>query len=562
MLRKLPSIILAGSLALTACTPAESVPDSISVPGAETTTAPAPDPITTTTSTTAARDCGPIEAELPNLQESDLAAASLAVSRAWHACADEVVVAPSDGRLVALAAQLAAARDAVLLISDDPADLNGEFERLQPVRITTVGFSAEFPVVAAVESLSGTTIEIADSIRRRIGATTRVGVNGAELEVAAEVLRTLPGGRVVISPDIRPSACDEWPTADAIETASAAITGGTVWLVENCSPRLAMLLAASTGGRGSVLIADRSAPWSSGQLVDALRSLPDTPEVRLVGDFGPDAGWQLETMLSDAELPGGGLVLFPGRRIVSLYGNPSTRFLGVLGEQGAEEAAERARRVAEPYGADGVEVLPGFEIIATVASVGAGGDGNYSSEMAIDTLRPWVELAGRQGIYVTLDLQPGRTDFLTQAKIYEELLLLPHVGLALDPEWRLKPNQVHLAQIGSVDAAEVNQVAEWLAQLVRDNRLPQKLFIVHQFKLTMITNRASIVRPVELAVMIHADGQGPIATKYATYAALTAPEDADQWWWGWKNFYDEDSPTPTPEQVLELDPLPVYVSYQ
>ena len=40
-------------------------------------------------------------------------------------------------------------------------------------------------------------------------------------------------------------------------------------------------------------------------------------------------------------------------------------------------------------------------------------------------------------MYVVLDLQPGRTDFLTQAKRYEPLLALPHVGLALDPEWRL-----------------------------------------------------------------------------------------------------------------------------
>ena len=57
-----------------------------------------------------------------------------------------------------------------------------------------------------------------------------------------------------------------------------------------------------------------------------------------------------------------------------------------------------------------------------------------------------------------LDLQPGRTDFLTQAKLYAELLKQPHVGLALDPEWRLKPDQVHLVQIGSVSAEEINQM--------------------------------------------------------------------------------------------------------
>jgi hypothetical protein len=30
----------------------------------------------------------------------------------------------------------------------------------------------------------------------------------------------------------------------------------------------------------------------------------------------------------------------------------------------------------------------------------------------------------------------------------------------------------------------------------------------------------------------------------------------------WKNFYDEDTPTFTPEQTMEVDPAPWFVSYQ
>ena len=88
------------------------------------------------------------------------------------------------------------------------------------------------------------------------------------------------------------------------------------------------------------------------------------------------------------------------------------------------------------------------------------------------------------------------------------------------------------------------------------------MFLLHQFRLDMITNRESIDLHPELATVIQMDGQGPIGTKYETYAVLTRQPDADRYWWGWKNFYDEDSPTPTPAQVLDLDPLPVYVSYQ
>ncbi len=78
----------------------------------------------------------------------------------------------------------------------------------------------------------------------------------------------------------------------------------------------------------------------------------------------------------------------------------------------------------------------------------AGRRADYSSETEIGVLRPYVDAAKAAGIYVVLDLQPGRTDFLTQAKRYAELLAEPHVGLALDPEWRLKPNQRHRALAG------------------------------------------------------------------------------------------------------------------
>ncbi|MCY4664415.1 MAG: hypothetical protein OXC00_07105 [Acidimicrobiaceae bacterium] len=179
-----------------------------------------------------------------------------------------------------------------------------------------------------------------------------------------------------------------------------------------------------------------------------------------------------------------------------------------------------------------------------------------------DVIRPWVEAAAANGTYVVLDLQPGRSDFLSQAKIYEEFLRQPHVGLALDPEWRLKPHQVHLAQIGTVDATEINDVVQWLAAIVREDALPQKLLIVHQFRFAMIANRDQIATPPELAVLIQMDGQGALPVKHDTWNALTRQQDADRFYWGWKNFYDEDVPMATPDQVLDLSPPPVFVSFQ
>ncbi|KUG57296.1 hypothetical protein AVL61_14300 [Kocuria rosea subsp. polaris] len=264
-----------------------------------------------------------------------------------------------------------------------------------------------------------------------------------------------------------------------------------------------------------------------------------------------------------AELIGGGTEVFPERRMVALYGRPGTPALGVLGEQGPEESAARAKELAaqyEPFSE--VPVVPAFEIIATTASAGPGEDGDYSEETSVEELRPYVEAAAEQDVYVVLDLQPGRQDFLSQAQQYQELLELPNVGLALDPEWRLAPGQVHMVQIGSVDAAEINATTAWLADLTREHELPQKVVVLHQFAESMITNRHLVdaSRP-ELALVLHADGHGTPELKKGTWERLQQglPEGIRM---AWKNFYDEDTPTFTPEETSAIEPQPWFVSYQ
>jgi len=345
------------------------------------------------------------------------------------------------------------------------------------------------------------------------------------------------------------------------EVPSDGRTPDVVWLVDPAKTPSSLMALGIQIGVGVVAVEGdiRAVPAYAREMIAG------ATRVDLLSEFEDDITWQLEVVRRNDEIPGGGLLMFgqgDGRRLVAIYGHPVTSALGVLGEQGPEEGVERLRSIMEGYGADGSIVVPTFEIIATVASAGAGRDGDYSSETARDVIRPWIEIAAANDVYVVLDLQPGRTDFLTQAKIYEEFLRLPHVGLALDPEWRLKPDQVHLRQIGTVDAAEINRVVEWLSAIVREEALPQKLLIVHQFRFSMITNRSLIETPPELAVLIQMDGQGSLGSKYTTWNALTLEPDADRLWWGWKNFYDEDSPTATPDQVLELTPVPVFVSFQ
>ncbi|MFW0119854.1 hypothetical protein ACN08Y_08065 [Rothia sp. P5764] len=262
------------------------------------------------------------------------------------------------------------------------------------------------------------------------------------------------------------------------------------------------------------------------------------------------------------EVMGGVQEIF-AHRYVALYGNPSGPSLGALGEQSPEESVTRVKDLASQYqGYSQEKVIPAFEIIATVASSAAGVDGDYSDEASLESLRPLVDLAAKEGIYVILDFQPGYSSFTEQVKDYEELLKEPHVGIGIDAEWRIYPGQVHLQQIGSVDASEINETLDYLAELTQQNHLPQKMVVLHQFTLSMIAHRSQLEsKHSELALTLHADGHGSPELKEATYQQLLAglnPEIKPSW----KNFYDEDTPMLSPAETYALEPKPFVVTYQ
>lgn len=324
-------------------------------------------------------------------------------------------------------------------------------------------------------------------------------------------------------------------------------------------------LATAQAAGAKAFVATTGDPRENAGAIDALKTDPNAHVIGIGGAFGTDL--LLSTRVTAAriapDLPGGGYTVFPGRRMVALYGSPGAPALGPLGRQGLQATIDRAKKLAAQYTPVSKEkVIPAFEIIVTVASASPGPSNKYTTMIEPADIAPWVEAAGKAGVYVTLDLQPGRMDFLTQAKEYTALLKLPHVGLALDSEWRLKPNQVHLTQIGSVGAAEVNRTADWLAQLVRDNALPQKVLILHQFDMDMLANRKAInTNHPELATVIHADGHGTPPVKMSTWRNLTTDLPPNVWM-GWKNFFTEDHPTFTPAQTMRVEPSPWFVSYQ
>jgi len=261
---------------------------------------------------------------------------------------------------------------------------------------------------------------------------------------------------------------------------------------------------------------------------------------------------------TQAQLPQGGTRIFPTYRVVAYYGTAGNSALGVLGEGSPDKMLPKLRNAAKGFAGDR-KIQVAYELIASVAQAGPGKDGDYSQMIDLNKIQQYVDQARRNKVLVILDLQPGRGDFLPQAKALERFLIQPHVGIALDPEWRMPEGKVPGRTIGHVSAAEVNRVSAYVAGLVAQHHLPEKLFVLHQFRASMLPDVQNVQKRPGLAMVQHIDGFGTRSEKDATWNRLRRPQ---QFHLGYKLFYDEDVKRYSPVDVLKFKPVPELVSYQ
>jgi hypothetical protein len=260
-------------------------------------------------------------------------------------------------------------------------------------------------------------------------------------------------------------------------------------------------------------------------------------------------------------LPRGGRTVLPQDLVVAYYGIIGTS--NILGQTRDPEAdAAGVERTAQAYARLGQRVQPAFELVTTTATPEPGPDGTYSSPIDTHTLQRYVQAAHRHRLLLILDFQPGRGDFLPQVLRYSRFLLDPAVGVALDPEWKLTASEVPDQVIGASSADAINAVSSYLATLVATHRLPQKLFVVHEFRLTELPDRQYIQFRPGLATVLQMDGLGPVATKLRAYRDVM--RGATGFIPGFKVFLrrTDDPILLTPTEVLSLRPQPRYVSYQ
>jgi hypothetical protein len=251
--------------------------------------------------------------------------------------------------------------------------------------------------------------------------------------------------------------------------------------------------------------------------------------------------------------------LFPETRVAAVYGAPQ---LGatIVGQRPPAGSAGEAQRLAQRFGEIGPRpAQPGVDLIATIATADRGPSGLYRSRQSPELIAAYLDAARAVGGRLVLDIQPGRSTFMKEARAFERWLVEPDVDLALDPEWNVGRRGVPGITQGWVRAREVNAVSRYLRGLVSAHGLPQKALYVHQFREGSVRGRRAVAqRGVQVAVTLNFDGIGSPAAKVAGYRSLAQPGLFN----GFSVFVSRDVNPMGFRSIAALEPFADYVMYQ
>lgn len=265
-----------------------------------------------------------------------------------------------------------------------------------------------------------------------------------------------------------------------------------------------------------------------------------------------------------APLPGS---ILPQKRIVAYYGNPLSKRMGALGEFPKDEMLKRLKgEVAKWEKADPtMPVQPALHLIAVVAQGDPGKSGKYRMVMPDAIVNQVYGWAKEVGAILFIDIQTGHDDIRAILHRFETLLKNPDVHLGIDPEFNLISSKVKPGKkIGTYDAADINYASNYLKELVQKYKLPPKVLTVHRFTRNGVTNADKIVLRPEVQVVMHMDGWGAPWLKRDSYKDYIVAEPVQ--FTGFKLFYHNDTkkgdPLMTPQDLLKLNPRPIYIQYQ
>jgi hypothetical protein len=322
----------------------------------------------------------------------------------------------------------------------------------------------------------------------------------------------------------------------------------------------AVMKPASTASCPAPALPNRSTVISKGKPLEIT-----APKVRYNAGEDPEyarrCGWPPKI---PQQLPG---AILPGKRIVAYYGNPQSKRMGALGEYPKDEMLRRLKGEVQKWEkADpALPVQPALHLIAVVAQGEPGKAGKYRMIMPDKIVEQVYGWAKEAGALLFIDIQTGHDNIRTILPRFEWILKNPDVHLGIDPEFNLiasgkKPG----TKIGTYDAADINYASGVLQEIVKKYNLPPKVFTVHRFTRNGVTNTKKIALRPEVQIVMHMDGWGAPWLKRDSYRDYIVAEPVQ--YTGFKLFYHNDTkkgdPLMSPQDLLKLNPKPIYIQYQ
>ncbi|MBM4300926.1 MAG: hypothetical protein FJ121_05275 [Deltaproteobacteria bacterium] len=278
-------------------------------------------------------------------------------------------------------------------------------------------------------------------------------------------------------------------------------------------------------------------------------------------EYAERCGWPVKF---PPPLPGS---ILPEKRIVAYYGNPLSKRMGALGEYPKDEMLRRLKgEVARWEAADpSLPVQPALHLVTVVAQGEPGKAGKYRMLMPDKVVNQVHDWAKEANAILFIDIQTGHDNIRTILPRFEWMLKNPDVHLGIDPEFNMiKSGKKPGSKIGTYDAADINFASGYLQDLVKKYNIPPKVFVVHRFTRNMVTNAKSIVVRPEVQIVMHMDGWGAPWLKRDSYRDYVVAEPVQ--FTGFKLFYHNDTkkgdPLMTPQDILKLNPKPIYIQYQ
>lgn len=259
--------------------------------------------------------------------------------------------------------------------------------------------------------------------------------------------------------------------------------------------------------------------------------------------------------------------ILPYNRIVAFYGNLYSKKMGVLGEYTPDVVWQKLNKELENWKkADpSTPVIPAIHYIAVVAQGQPMKDNSYCMRMPEAQIDSAISIAKMGNAIVFLDIQVCHSNVMKEVPKLEKYLKMPNVHLGIDPEFSMKEGHVPGRKIGTMNETDINFCSDYLAKLVRDNKLTPKILIVHRFTQGMVRNTKNIKLNPEVQIVMHMDGWGEPILKFSTYKLYIRKEPVQ--FTGFKIFYKNDlKKAPhrliTADELMKLKPQPIYIQYQ